>query len=291
MDTDWNSLHWNFPTARRLRCLHTHVHKGRQRAASLHDGQLSWHHVLTAAGSTAPTVGWWRTDGRHGSHTALRGTDTSQPQGVFIYTDRLFTPMGYCPNGRGFGKHRTAHAAASDWEARRSFQQKHTRIRCSLCRKIFVLQQNGKDTMWSQVPTGGVGQRATFQPRLPSPNRAALTEILLVWGPQSASQKVKDSFLCIRCHYTPFLHSFEGKSFAFLQYQNVMKPKTTHVFKVCTSSNEEMRRDAYCHEKNNRLKAMFKISNLTVFIYGLGHAKEEFHNQSEELPGNRARLK
>lgn len=44
-----------------------------------------------------------------------------------------------------------------------------------------------------------------------------------------------------------------------------MKPKTTHVFKVCTSSNEEMRRDAYCHEKNNRLKAMFKISNLTVF--------------------------
>lgn len=36
---------------------------------------------------------------------------------------------------------------------------------------------------------------------------------------------------------------------------------------------------------------MFKISNLTVFIYALGHAKEEFHNQSEELPGNRARLK
>lgn len=41
--------------------------------------------------------------------------------------------------------------------------------------------------------------------------------------------------------------------------------------------------------KKIRLKVMFKISNLTVFIY---HAKEEFYNQSsEELPVTRSGLK
>lgn len=89
MDTDWNSLHWNFPTARRLRCLHTHVHKGRQRAASLHDGQLSWHHVLTAAGSTAPTVGWWRTDGSTARTLHSVGRTPRSPR------ECLFTPIGY----------------------------------------------------------------------------------------------------------------------------------------------------------------------------------------------------
>lgn len=42
-------------------------------------------------------------------------------------------------------------------------------------------------------------------------------------------------------------------------------------------------------KKKSRLKAVFKILNLTVFIY---HAKEEFYNQSsEELPVTRSGLK
>lgn len=157
--------------------------------------------------------------------------------------------------------------------------------------KYLSYSKMAKTRFEARFQSASVGQRATLQPHLTSPNWRCNTEMPLIWGPKSGSQKVKNSFLSIRCHYTPVLHSFERKSFVFLHYQNIIQPKTTRVFKVYTLSNEEMRRDAYFHEKNNRLKATFKISNLTVFIYGLGHAKEEFHNQSEELPRNRARLK
>lgn len=63
------------------------------------------------------------------------------------------------------------------------------------------------------------------------------------------------------------------------------------VFKAYTLFNEEMSQDVYFSEKKKkvRLKVMFKISNLTVFIY---QAKEEFYNQSsEELPVTRSGLK
>lgn len=61
------------------------------------------------------------------------------------------------------------------------------------------------------------------------------------------------------------------------------------VFRVYTWFNEGMSQDIYFSEKKSRLKAVFKMSNLTVFIY---HAKEKFHNQSsEELPVTRSGLK
>lgn len=79
------------------------------------------------------------------------------------------------------------------------------------------------------------------------------------------------------------------KHFAFLQYWNIIKPKTVFVFKAHTLFSEGMSQNVYFSEKKIRLKVMFKISNLTVFIY---HAKEEFYNQSsEELPVTRSGLK
>lgn len=61
------------------------------------------------------------------------------------------------------------------------------------------------------------------------------------------------------------------------------------VFKACTLFNEGMSQDVYFSEKKIRLKVLFKIWNLTVFIH---HAKEEFYNQSsEELPVTRSGLK
>jgi len=61
------------------------------------------------------------------------------------------------------------------------------------------------------------------------------------------------------------------------------------VFKVYTLFNKGMSPDLYFSEKTIRSKAVFRISNLTVFIY---HAKAEFYNQSsEELPVTRSGLK
>lgn len=90
------------------------------------------------------------------------------------------------------------------------------------------------------------------------------------------------------------LHTFcivlKVKCFAFLQYQNIIKPKTMLAFQVYTLFNEGMSQDVYFSgKKKSRSKGVFKISNLTVFIY---HTKEEFYNQSsEELPVTRSGLK
>lgn len=85
---------------------------------------------------------------------------------------------------------------------------------------------------------------------------------------------------------------FKVKGFAFLQFQNIAEHKPMLMFQVYTLLNEGMSQDTdFSEEKNHksRLKAvLFRISNLTVFIY---HAKEEFYSQSsEELPVTRSGL-
>lgn len=94
-------------------------------------------------------------------------------------------------------------------------------------------------------------------------------EILFVWGPKPGSQKCTNSHLCIRCHCKQILHSFEGKQFAFLQYQNIIEPKTMLVFKVYTLFNEEMSQDTYFSDKIQVKSCVQDLKSHSIYSWTL----------------------
>lgn len=212
MDTDWNSFHWNFQAAQRLQCVHTHTraHKGRQ-----------WAFVVDSCSGTTFTLCFVARTPRSPRSVHLHGWVTAQ------------TAEALYSNTHGSERLRSQAVLPGEapWDQMQSLSE-------NIC-LIAKWQRHDLKRGSNRRRLGSVLHFSTANVT----ELTAAAEKYLIWGPKSGSQKVNNSFLSIRCHYTPFLHSFERKSFAFLRYQNIIQPNTTHVFKV-HPIHEEMRRDA-----------------------------------------------